>query len=102
MLEAHLDRQAAHRAEVRRRISAVMDWAIASGHRKDNPAAAVDAVLPRNGTQTTPLASLPYAEVPALLAAAKDSKAHLATKLAFQFLVLTAARSGEVRKATWA
>ena len=32
-----------------------------------------------------------YADVPAALAAVRDSHAHFATKLAFEFLVLTAA-----------
>ena len=32
---------------------------------------------------------------------ARESTANLLTKLAFEFLVLTAARSGEVRHANW-
>ena len=44
---------------------------------------------------------LGYGEVAACLAAVQASGASLATKLALDFLVLTAARSGEVRLARW-
>lgn len=86
---------------VKQRIHAVMQWAVAKGHRQDNPVDAVDAVLPRNGKGVKPHAALPWAEVPAVLRKVDESDAHLATKLAFKFLVLTAARSGEVCQATW-
>ena len=46
--------------------------------------------------------ALPYADVPAAIAAVRASAAWRGTKLAFEFLALTAARSGEVRMATWA
>ena len=46
--------------------------------------------------------ALPYDEVAGCLAKVKASKrASRSSKLALEFLVLTAARSGEVRKATW-
>ena len=88
-------------SRVKQRISAIMDWAIAQGHRQDNPVAPVDAVLPKARNGKAHLKALPYAQVPDAIAAVRDSNAHLATKLAFEFLVLTAARSGEVRMATW-
>ena len=92
---------------VRQRIGTVMLWAVAQGHRPDNPAGDVlKAVLPRqrNGAGTRQHhRALPYGEVAGALASVRASKrASLATKLAFEFLVLTAARSGEVRLATWA
>ena len=87
---------------VRQRISAVMQWAIAKEYRADNPAAAVDALLGKVKPEAkNHHRALPYAKVPAAIATVRDSKAHKATKLAFEFLVLTAARSGEVRGATW-
>lgn len=76
--------------------------AVAKGYRQDNPVAAVDAVLPKNGKTTKHLAALPYADVPSALATVRDSNAHYATELAFYFQVLTAARTSEVRQATWA
>ena len=83
------------------RISAVMAWSIAEGHRPDDPTAAVMRALPRNGHQTQHHRALPHADVAAALATVQTSGAWAGTKLAFAFLVLTAGRSGEVRGATW-
>ena len=45
--------------------------------------------------------ALPYKEVPAALEIIAASTAGVAAKACFEFLVLTAARSGEARGATW-
>ena len=45
--------------------------------------------------------ALPHAEVAEAVATVRASRATTAAKLAFEFLVLTAARSGEVRLARW-
>ena len=46
--------------------------------------------------------ALPYGEVAERIAKVRDSaRAGESSKLALEFLVLTTARSGEVRKATW-
>ena len=89
---------------VRQRIGAVMKWAIAEGHRLDNPAGEIlTAALPRNNGNGGPRhhRALPYGEVAGALATVRASGAGMSTRLAFEFLVLTAARSGEVRLATW-
>ena len=87
---------------VRQRIGAIMKWAIAEGHREDNPAGeAIGAALPKNGTPRKHQRALPHGEVGEALQKVQKSNAWPATKLAFEFLVLTAARSGEVRGATW-
>ena len=83
------------------RISAVMAWAIAEGHRPDDPTAAFGRALPRNGHRVQHYEALPHSDVAAALATVAASGAWAATKLAFGFLVLTAARSGEVRGARW-
>ena len=83
------------------RISAVMAWSIAEGHRADDPTAAVMRALPRNGQQVKHHRALPHADVAAALATVGASGAWAGTKLAFAFLVLTAGRSGEVRGARW-
>ena len=87
---------------VKQRIHAVMQWAVAKGHRADNPVAAAGTVLPKNGKTVKHHAALPYAAVPAALAKLHEGNAYRGAVLALEFLVLTAARSGEVRKATWA
>ncbi len=87
---------------VRQRISAVMKWAVAQGYREDNPAGdAISAALPKNGVRRQHQRALPHAQVVDALARVRASKAHRATALAFEFLVLTACRSGEVRGARW-
>ena len=83
------------------RISAVMAWSIAEGHRPDDPTAPVMRALPRNGHQVQHHRALPHGEVAAALATMWASGAWAGTKLAFAFLVLTASRSGEVRGARW-
>ncbi len=87
---------------VRQRISTVMKWAVAQGFRHDNSAGdAIGAALPRhNGVKRHHLA-LPHGEVAGTIEAVRTSAATLTAKLAFEFLVLTACRSGEVRLATW-
>lgn len=88
--------------KLKSRIGGVMKWAIAQGHRADNPAGdAIAAALPRTGGQQTHHRALPHHQVGDALAAVRDSDAWAATKLAFEYLVLTATRSGEVRGARW-
>ncbi|MXW36983.1 MAG: tyrosine-type recombinase/integrase [Acidobacteria bacterium] len=87
---------------VRHRIGAVMRWAVAQGYREDNPAGeAIGAALPKNGFRPQHHRALPYADVGAAIETVRGSGAYPATKLAFEFLVLTACRSGEVRGARW-
>ena len=87
---------------VKQRISAVMRWSMAQGYRQDDPAGdALNIALPKRGKPRQHLKALPYHEVSAALDAVDQSSSGLVTKLAFHFLVLTAARSGEVRGATW-
>ena len=88
--------------KVRQRIGAVMRWAVAQGYREDNPAGdAIGAALPKKGVRPQHLAALPYGKVAGAIAAVRGSGANLAVVLAFEFLVLTACRSGEVRGARW-
>ena len=87
---------------VRWRISAIMKWAIAQGYRGDNPAGdAIGAALPRRPVKVRHMPALPYGEVAAAIAAVHASRGWIGAKLAFEFQVLTAARSAEVRLATW-
>ena len=88
--------------KVRGRIGAIMKWSIANGFRDDNPAGdAVGAALPKNGAVPAHFRALPHGEVAGALARVRASGAYRATVLAFEFLVLTACRSGDVRGATW-
>ena len=88
--------------KTKQRISAILRWAVTQGHRTDDPTAAVTAALPKTGNGRKHHQALPYTDVNDAIRRVRESGAWWATKLAFEFLVLTAARSGEVRKATWA
>lgn len=89
---------------VRRRISTIMAWAIAKRYRADDPAGpALDFLLPKIAKKEQKRhAAAPHAAVGPMMARLRASDAGLANaRLAVEFLVLTAARSGEVRGATW-
>ena len=58
-------------------------------------------VLPKQNGAGEAHRALPYIEVADAIAAVRASSADTNTKLAFEFAVLTAARAGEVRLATW-
>jgi integrase len=89
-------------SRVRQRMETVLDWAVSHGYRLDNPAGrSLLKVLPAVKRLKQHHPSLPYEQVPAALDLVRQSNASLRTKLAFEFLVLTAARSGEVRQAEW-
>ena len=62
---------------------------------------AISAALPKNSVRRQHQRALPHARVAAALERVRASKAHPAIALAFEFLVLTACRSGEVRRARW-
>lgn len=85
---------------VKQRIGVVLDWAYANGMRAtEAPMRSVGRVLPRQPRKDGHFAAMPYDQVPAFTA-------HLHTRisvsrLATEFLILTAARSGEVRGAKW-
>lgn len=89
---------------LRGRIERVLDAARAAGHRTgENPArwrGHLDAILPRSRKLTRGHhAAMPYADVPAFMTALRDRPAPAARAL--EVVILTAARSGEVRGMTW-
>ena len=86
---------------VKQRIAVVMDRAIAEGHRTANPVHAIGAALPKNGNGRSHHKALPYGAVQGALATVRASGAWWATKAAFEYLTMTAARSGEVRGMRW-
>ncbi|MCY4430790.1 MAG: tyrosine-type recombinase/integrase [Rhodospirillales bacterium] len=88
---------------VRQRIRAVLRWSWAHGYVTENVAGeGIDGALPTMPAVKEHFRALPYAEVAAALQAVDKSPASNAAKLCLRFLVLTAARSGEARSATWA
>ena len=79
-----------------------MEWAVLMEFRTDNPCERVGAVLGPQRAIVQHRRSVPHGQVASAIAAVRASRAMPAVKLAFEFLVLTAARSGEVRGAVWA
>ena len=87
---------------VRQRIRAVLRWCLAHGLVEHNAAGeAIDGALPPMPRVKAHFRALPYREVPAALETVAGSRASLSARACFRFLVLTAARSGEARGATW-
>jgi integrase len=94
---------------VRGRIEAVLDWCKVRGYRSgDNPAAwkgHLDQLLPTGGSIGAVIhhAALPYASVPAFVAALRQRHGHGCdtSALALELLILSASRTAEVLKARW-
>ena len=89
--------------QLRQRIEKIMDWVIVEGHRNDNPAGvALKAALPANGNGcNNHHEALPHGEVGKAIDAIRGCDKPGIAKLACEFLILTAARSSEVREAQW-
>ena len=87
---------------VRQRIRSVFSWAMAHDYIQHNPAGeGIDAALPAMPRIKAHHRSLPYQEVPALLESIDATRASIASKLCMRFVILTACRSGEARRAAW-
>ena len=88
---------------VRQRINTVFDWSKATGLRPgDNPCDGLGKVLPKQPDVEEHHTALPYPEVPGFVVSLHESVAtDEATKLAFEMLGLTAARTSEIIHATW-
>lgn len=90
---------------LRGRIENVLAWATAARHRSgENPArwrGNLDALLPKPGkiAKVTHHATLPFGDVPAFFQ--KLSAVDGVGARALELLILTAARSGEIRLAHW-
>ena len=91
---------------IRNRIERILNWAKARGYRDgENPArwsGHLENLLAKKSkvAKVTHHAALPYGEMPEFMAQLRDVGGNAARAL--EFLILTAARSGEVFHATWA
>lgn len=87
---------------VKQRLTIILDWARAAGLRSgENPVGLIGDALPRNKREQRHHTALPYGSVSTFVSALRKGEAEPVTKLAFEFLILTAARTIEVRKALW-
>jgi integrase len=87
---------------VRQRIGAVLDYAHAKRWRTaEAPLRAIGKGLPKqNSKGDRHFAAMPYPQLPAFMTKVGEQEQSVG-RLALQFTILTAARSGEVRGATW-
>ena len=85
------------------RIRRIMSWCVSQGYIESHPV--TDAViegLPKSGWVTEHHRAIPYGDVSEALASARVLRTlDPAVRLAFEFVVLTACRIGEVLKAEW-
>lgn len=85
---------------VRQRIGTVLDWAYASGYRdSEAPMRAISKGLPRQPKKEGHYAAMPFADVPKFIPRLRERESY--SRLALEFAILTAARSGEVRHAVF-
>lgn len=88
--------------KLRQRIGTVFDWAKAAGHRSvENPVLGVAKGLPKQAVRDQHHAALPYIDAPAFVNRLRESDGSEIARLAFEFLILTACRTGEVLGAKW-
>ncbi len=89
-------------SRVLQRVKAVFDSAILRGTReRANPCTGVTRELGVDHRRVEHHAALPWSSVPGFIRELRQRSTMPVTRLAFEFLILTAARSGEVRGAVW-
>ena len=88
---------------IREQMAEVFDFAAVRGMVDRNPASLIRREFrKRGGHEVTPQRSVHYDRIPELVAALRnDERSDPVVRFALEFLILTAARSGEVRGARW-
>lgn len=97
-------RKVATAKRVRQRLRAVLEWAVAMEYRIDNPCDRIGPVLGSQKDVTEHMQAVHHREAAAVIRTVRAAAAAAvpAARLAFEFLVLTAATWGEMRWAEWA
>ena len=85
---------------VRQRINGVVDWAIGKGYRTAPlPMKAINKSLPKHRATAKHHAAMPYGDIPVYLHRLRERESM--GRLALEAVILTAARSGELRGSDW-
>ena len=92
-------------SRVKQRCNAIMDWCVAQEVSEGNPVGVVSKLLPkqpgfRERVQHYP--AMPWRDIPHFVKNILYTGKPTLSKLMLEFLILTAARSGEVRGVSWA
>lgn len=86
---------------LKQRIGTILDWAFSKGYREtEAPMRAIGKGLPTQRDRRVHFKALDYTAAPAFMSALNTAP-RTTGRQALQFLILTAARSGEVRNAIW-
>ncbi len=91
-------------SRVKQRCAATMDWCVANGYITASPVNVVTKLLakqPSKRERVQHQPAVPWVHVPSVYASLASSMRPAPSRAALRFLILTAARSGEVRGVTW-
>ena len=86
---------------VKQRCKAVMNWCMAQALIVGNPCTALEHLLPNRKVRADHQPSMPWKEVPDFVENLLHDGTVGTCREAMEFLILSAARSGEVRKMRW-
>ena len=85
---------------LKQRLKSVFDWAIVANYRTSvNPVTGIKQALPRQVGKVKHHTALPWKELPDFIQKLRQRSG--ISILAFQFLILTAGRSSDIRNAQW-
>ena len=102
VLEPIWSEKATTAKRLKQRLGQILEWAIANGYRQDNPVTVASRALPKQVKKVVHMAAVPHEKAGDAVRKIQESDADPVIKAALEFVVLTAARSGEVRGMTWA
>ncbi len=91
-------------SRVKQRCHVIMKWCWAHGLVKGNPLDVVDHLLPQQPGKRERVShqpSMPWRDIPAFVQGVLHASASNVTRSLLEFVILTAARSGEARAMTW-
>ncbi len=89
-------------SKLRNQMQMVFDFAVAQGHRPDNPAGKhLLRLLPNTGHMARHHEAMPLHELPGVLRRVLTSSSGASARLGFRFLCLAAVRTGEVIGMRW-
>jgi integrase len=91
-------------SRIKQRCDATMQWCAAHDYVVASPVQVIDKLLPNQPgkrERTTHHPAVPWREVPQVFDSVLEAGVMTQAKLALQLLILTAARSGEVRGMEW-
>lgn len=85
---------------LKQRLGVILDWAKSKGHLPaGNPVTGIERALPQVKRSKVHMAALPWPDLPAFMEDLEEREGISARCL--EFIILTAARSGEARGARW-